>query len=1151
MPDIFRVFPNRDENNRLVSLTLSFINTPTNRNKSAMVQFRNMVGLFRNYLKREFGRVLYPQGRIDTREVLSRVRGYMLIQSPDGRGAHINNLTGDQITVARLKDFLEETMIAQSDAEVTMEELEWTFFVDRNIYNVGGSGVVKPKYTTNLYKLCYQEYADEQGPIGCAAFALNYRIYYKERKYAKKPLDEIIRDARAFQNLMEWPQHVSVSETASFVKKFPEYRLTILNPSRKGVFRDTTFEGAQFDSSVLTQSGITTIESKVLYIVFDYTHFYPVSSPEQYFRKETGSKDFRFCHKCVEAYLHTRIDHNCDLWALGEASVRKHRVRVCEFCNQRFSRRCDCNMSRCPNCRSAKDNSTEHRCILYKTPERPERFQFLTEGPHNGKKIGLWAYDIETRIDITETDYETASEWELDEDDRFTGQVKVFEFNLKNHKPNLLVARNIFTGEQHIYRGDACIKDFLFFITSYNRGNNICYAHNAAGYDTRLLFEQAKNMESETKNPLMRGCKFLKFNLGTVQFHDTLLHLQGSLRNLAKEYCTHVQLEKGYFPHLFNSLEHYNYIGPIPEKKYFEIPLTAKNEQEVQSFNTWYAEWEGRTDWNFQTELEKYCINDVLVLSEIMKSHHNILVEKFNMSPWFNTTAPGYVHEVYLRKLALTLELPSAKDDPMGHAARIQQLAQEEHWAVLNGEEYEFARKALRGGRTEIRKIYHRVSDEDWAQGVRIRYQDICSQYPYQQAVHDFPVGVPTIYTWDTPCEGSIHNAPPFTYQQILDPSWFGIVCATVIPPKNMYHPILIHYDEGLKKAVASCEKIEKGVFTSVEFQTALIHGYTLVAIHRFDKYNRKPSLWKDVIKDLFIEKMVNSGPLPSLENQQRLKDAYEEKFGMGDDLQKTFDENRWCKNGAKKQTFKVMLNSGWGKHAQRLNMVQCDILHNDRDLEKQIVLFDNLSEKRLNLKSVMPLNDKENMYRYEKGDAKPDYHNTYLPAGLFVPAYGRLHLWEQLNKLGKRVLMNDTDSIVYIYDPREYNIPEGDIWGEWEVEDIDKKNGGIREFVGIGPKTYSIKCENGTTQTKCKGISLKYSTENIVNHENMKYLVYRDGAIQVSDQKIRVPQQTFVYVLGVGIHTHKFLKDLAFNKDDLKGNLDHEGYLYPFGYRH
>lgn len=48
---------------------------------------------------------------------------------------------------------------------------------------------------------------------------------------------------------------------------------------------------------------------------------------------------------------------------------------------------------------------------------------------------------------------------------------------------------------------------------------------------------------------------------------------------------------------------------------------------------------------------------------------------------------------------------------------------------------------------------------------------------------------------------------------------------------------------------------------------------------------------------------------------------------------------------------------------------------------------------------------------------------------------------WEQLNRLGDRVLMNDTDSIIYVFDPKEYNIPEGSMLGDWEIEKPCKLN--------------------------------------------------------------------------------------------------------------
>lgn len=113
------------------------------------------------------------------------------------------------------------------------------------------------------------------------------------------------------------------------------------------------------------------------------------------------------------------------------------------------------------------------------------------------------------------------------------------------------------------------------------------------------------------------------------------------------------------------------------------------------------------------------------------------------MSPWFNATAPSFVHEMILTKLSFELELGEIEEDY--RPAHVLDLAKNKFWAVLKPNEYWFARRALRGGRTEIKQIYKKISDEDWARGVRIRYQDICSEYPYNQIVNDYPVGLPKV----------------------------------------------------------------------------------------------------------------------------------------------------------------------------------------------------------------------------------------------------------------------------------------------------------------------------------------------------------------------------------------------------------------------
>ena len=1012
------------------------------------------------------------------------------------------------------------------------------------------------------------------GQINCAAYALN-TLLNPGHRYQNKPAEQICRDARDLQTRLGWDEMVSLQDLAKFVELYPEYRLSCLFAScnRNAEY---TFEGAEFDSSILQENSrtITASGTKVFYIWFEpqSQHYVAIKSPQSMYKELRRSNNIQFCHTCIEMYRDV-VEHSCEARANGEAMNRRKRKRKCEFCGV-YSDRCVCSSTRCGQCKSkrARGYDQDHRCIVTKTTERPKNKQeYYTGGEANGSLYALWAYDFEARLEVRPHVFETIQDFEIEED-QFTGEISVLEFSVKEHKVNLVVARNVFTNEEKIFRGDDGLREFIWFMHTFNMGKNLCFAHNASGYDTRLLFEAACKMTDldVAMEPILRGGKFMQLKLGNAIYRDSLLHVTGSLRDLAKDFCGGSMLEKGHFPHLFNSIENYSYVGPIPDRSYFDLSFSIRSQRDFDEFEEWYSTWQGRDDWNFQHELEKYCINDVLVLAEIMKSYHDILYEKFEMSPWHNTTAPSFVHEVYLRKLALTLELPDPKEEEVEYAQKIQELAWNEYWAVLTETEYWFARKALRGGRTDIRKVYHKVSQDDWDRGVRIRYQDICSQYPYQQAVHDFPVGLPTIYVWDPryrPCldhkKGDctctnalldrsvkcVTDAPEPTAQELLDPSWFGIVCATVEPPKDIYHPVLVHWDEDRGKSVADCYRIERGVFTSVELQQALRVGYTLIRVHRFDKYHKRPSLWADTIKDLFIEKMVNSSNMPTPENQARLIRDYEDKFEMGEALQKTFRENRWGKNPAKKKTFKIMLNSGWGKHAQRPIMTEAKIFDMESQQEQVFTFFQNCTAGQYQFQDCTVMGNK-NMYRYiaDGKETRPDLHSCYLPAALFVPAYGRLHLWRQLHKLGKRVLMNDTDSIVYVYDPDQYNIPQGDVWGQWEVEDIDSKNGGIRTFVGLGPKTYAIECANGETLVKCKGVSLKHATRQLVNFKSMEQLVL-DYLEHQETRSIKVPQTVFVYRFGQGMHTYKMLKDLAFNPDDLKGNLDSEGYLYPFGF--
>jgi hypothetical protein len=244
-------------------------------------------------------------------------------------------------------------------------------------------------------------------------------------------------------------------------------------------------------------------------------------------------------------------------------------------------------------------------------------------------------------------------------------------------------------------------------------------------------------------------------------------------------------------------------------------------------------------------------------------------------------------------------------------------------------------------------------------------------------------------------------------------------------------------------------------------------------------------------------------------------------------------------------------LNSGWGKHAQRLEMSQATFINwQDNSLKRKgDALFHDIQNGYCSLKDGLPVGEKMFFYKYKKDgpNVVHDLTNCYLPAACFVPAYGRLQLWEQLNKLGDRVLMYDTDSVVYIYDPDQYNVAESKIWGEWEAEDISAA--GITGFVGIGPKSYSIRCKDATKNiVKLKGISQKRATEKILNYDSLRQMVL-DNLETREEQTKKIPQTSFVYRMTEGMFTVKLLKILSFDYKTQKGLVGKNYFMYPKGY--
>lgn len=752
--------------------------------------------------------------------------------------------------------------VQESNTEMEPQDFGWYFNIDPSSYEQGGCpGVTKPAFARTC-ELTWKHHG-----VNCAAYALNYLMGDKNYNKNKSAQNQAVIDAQALQDKLGWGEYVTPPEIAKFVEAYDDCRVVVLIPAKSSL--SYVYAGEKW---TLPENWETVKDPKTYYLILHDRHYAALLSPANTIKcYKNRTAGYKWCQKCCQEYNYNQT-HDCE--TRRNTAISKNILRKCPKCNTIGKH--NCIFYKCRTCSQNVLKKTKkgefHRCVIKEDEPEDEKKKFLMPGDaKDGKYPALWAYDFEARIQIKESCRQIVVDFPTDEDHQFPTNFEQFTeyaFEMHTHQVNFAAAKNIFTNERVEFFGDNAMRDFLEFCSSYNQGHNIMVAHNASGYDARLIFTAFNMYEFDfmgknRQSLIMRGNKFMQIKANDkLIFRDSLLHLPQSLAALAKDFCTDTRIEKGFFPHLFNTIENYEYVGPIPELKYFDVSH-VKAKKDLDALVEYHASWEGRQDWTFKEELKKYCLNDVDILCEIMRKYHENAMSLFKLSPWMKITAASYVHQVFLIERGQMLELPDKNDDPQLYQSRIEQAAESESWAVLQPTEYYFARMALRGGRTDVRKLYHAITPEQYERGERIRYQDICSEYPYQQVEHDFPVGVPTIYIYDSgwiPCSNKTHQDEKClnsykcgcneiwnerkcnlqfrlrqqpTIEEMMHPDFFGFVCITAIPPKDLYHPVLVRYDQKAKKCISSCEIIEQQVFTTVEVQRAIQRGYEIKEVHR------------------------------------------------------------------------------------------------------------------------------------------------------------------------------------------------------------------------------------------------------------------------------------------------------------------------------
>lgn len=78
------------------------------------------------------------------------------------------------------------------------------------------------------------------------------------------------------------------------------------------------------------------------------------------------------------------------------------------------------------------------------------------------------------------------------------------------------------------------------------------------------------------------GTKHLSLSYGKVTFKDSLCFIPSPLGNFPATFGI-TELKKGFFPHLFHTEEHLDYVGPLPASEYYQPDhMSPKKKEEFE-----------------------------------------------------------------------------------------------------------------------------------------------------------------------------------------------------------------------------------------------------------------------------------------------------------------------------------------------------------------------------------------------------------------------------------------------------------------------------------------------------------------------------------------------------------------------------------------
>lgn len=139
------------------------------------------------------------------------------------------------------------------------------------------------------------------------------------------------------------------------------------------------------------------------------------------------------------------------------------------------------------------------------------------------------------------------------------------------------------------------------------------------------------------------------------------------------------ELKKGSFPHLFNTVEHQDYVGPIPNRDMYDPE--GMSEKKLSKFDQWYKQQVANSvEFNLKEEMVTYCTSDV----KLLKAGCQRFQQEFTIHGQFNPMEKcGTIASAcnrYWRKKHLTPKTVAVEPPRRWHGARTNQSVKALKW---------------------------------------------------------------------------------------------------------------------------------------------------------------------------------------------------------------------------------------------------------------------------------------------------------------------------------------------------------------------------------------------------------------------------------------------------------------------------------------